>query len=84
MNPLLKRVSVDPQVCGGMPCIRGTRIWVALILDQLAEGMSESELLLEYPELTPSDIRAAMAYGAEAAREQVVEISQSDPRETQN
>lgn len=84
MNPLLKRVSVDPQVCGGMPCIRGTRIWVALILDQLAEGMSESELLSEYPELTPSDIRAAMAYGAEAAREQVVEISQSDPRETQN
>jgi uncharacterized protein (DUF433 family) len=84
MNPLLKRVSVDPQVCGGMPCIRGTRIWVALILDHLADGMSESELLSEYPELTPSDIRAAIAYGAEAAREQVVEISQSDDREIQN
>lgn len=84
MNPLLKRVSVDPQICGGMPCIRGTRIWVALILDHLADGMSESELLSEYPQLTPSDIRAAIAYGAEAAREQVVEIPHSGRRETKN
>ncbi|HEX5281895.1 MAG TPA: DUF433 domain-containing protein [Micropepsaceae bacterium] len=84
MSPLLKRVSVDPQVCGGMPCIRGTRIWVALILDHLADGMSESELLSEYPELSPPDIRAAIAYGAEAAREQVVEIPRSGHSETEN
>ena len=45
MNPLLQRISIDPAVCGGKPCIKGTRIWVSLILDFLAEGMSEAELI---------------------------------------
>lgn len=74
MNPLLQRISVDPNVCFGKPCIRGTRIWVSLILDFLADGMSIQEILAEYPQLTEDDIRAAIAYGAEMSRERYVEI----------
>ena len=74
MNPLLERISIDPNVCFGKPCIRGTRIWVSLILDFLASGMSMEELLAEYPQLEMDDIRAALAYGAEMARERYVEI----------
>ncbi|RJP77092.1 MAG: DUF433 domain-containing protein [Candidatus Zixiibacteriota bacterium] len=65
MNPLLNRISVDPNICFGKPCIRGTRIWVSLVLDFLADGMTFQEVLDEYPQLTEEDIRAAIAYGAE-------------------
>jgi uncharacterized protein (DUF433 family) len=65
---LLWRISIDPGICGGKPCIKGTRIWVPLILDFLAEGMSEAELLAEYPQLTHEDVLAAIAYGAGAVR----------------
>ncbi len=75
MNPLLQRISVDPNVCFGKPCIRGTRIWVSLLLDFMASGMSTGEILEEYSQLTEQDIRAAMAYGAEMARERYVEIA---------
>lgn len=71
---LLQRITVDPQVCFGRPCIRGTRIWVSLIVDNLAEGLSEAELLSAYPQLTPQDIRAALAYAAEMTRERVIPI----------
>ncbi|MBU1706909.1 DUF433 domain-containing protein [bacterium] len=74
MNPLLQRISVDPNVCFGKPCIRGTRIWVSLILDFLASGMTDSEVMAEYPQLTEDDIHAAIAYGAEMSRQQYVEI----------
>ena len=74
MNPLLERISINPNVCFGKPCIRGTRIWVSLILDFLASGMNMEELLAEYPQLEMDDIRAAIAYGAEMARERYVEI----------
>jgi uncharacterized protein (DUF433 family) len=74
MNPLLKRISIDPNVCFGKPCIRGTRIWVSLILDFLASGMNIEEILTEYPHLEVEDIRAALAYGAEMTRERYVEI----------
>ena len=74
MNPLLQRISIDPGVCFGKPCIRGTRIWVSLILDFLANGMSIEEFLAEYPQLTKEDVRAAIAYGAEMSRERYVEI----------
>ncbi len=74
MSNLLDRISIDPAVCGGKPCIRGTRIWVSLILDLLASGMSEAELRAEYPALTREDILAAIAYGAEAARERMIPI----------
>jgi uncharacterized protein (DUF433 family) len=65
MNPLLQRISIDPGICGGKPCIKRTRIWVSLILDLLAEGLSEAELLAEYPQLAHEDVLAAIAYGAE-------------------
>ena len=74
MNPLIERISVDPNICFGKPCIRGTRIWVSLILDFLASGMSIKEILAEYPGLTEEDIRAAIAYGAEMSRERFVEV----------
>ena len=64
---LLKRISIDPSVCFGKPCIRGTRIWVSLIVDNLAEGVSESELLAAYPQLQPDDVRAALTSAAETA-----------------
>ena len=74
MSPLLKRISIDPRICGGKPCIKGTRIWVSLILDFLSEDLTETELLAEYPGLSHDDVLAAIAYGAEAAREQVIPI----------
>ncbi len=74
MNKLLQRISVNPNICFGKPCIRGTRIWVSLILDFLANGMRIDEILIEYPQLTEEDIRAAIAYGAEMSRERYVEI----------
>jgi uncharacterized protein (DUF433 family) len=74
MNPLLERISIDPAVCGGKPCIKGTRIWVALILDFLADGMPEAELLSDYPQLTHQDVMAAIAYGAEMSRERILPL----------
>ena len=73
-NLLLQRISVDPNVCFGKPCIKGTRIWVSLLLDFLANGMPIKEILEEYPHLTEDDIRAAIAYGAEMSRERYVEV----------
>jgi uncharacterized protein (DUF433 family) len=75
MNPLLQRISVDPNICFGKPCIRGTRIWVSLLLDFMAAGMNTEEILEEYPQLTEQDVRAAIAYGAEMSRERYVEIA---------
>jgi uncharacterized protein (DUF433 family) len=74
MNTLLDRIAINPAVCGGKPCIKGTRIWVSLILDLLADGLTEPELLAEYPQLAHEDMLAAIAYGAEAARERVVPV----------
>jgi len=59
-DELLRRISIDPNVCFGKPCIRGTRIWVSLIVENLAEGITEAELLTAYPQLTIEDIRAAL------------------------
>ncbi|HEY4721074.1 MAG TPA: DUF433 domain-containing protein, partial [Anaerolineae bacterium] len=64
MNPLLDRITINPNICFGKPTIRGTRIWVSLILDFLASGMTIDEVLAEYPQLTAEDIRATLAYGA--------------------
>lgn len=72
---LLKRVTVDPAVCTGKPCIRGTRIYIAVILDALAEGLTPEQIIDHYPSLTPDDIKAAVAYAAELARENVWKIS---------
>src|SRR2546428_13160281 len=71
---LLQRISIDPQVCFGKPCIRGTRIWVSLIVDNLAAGVPESEILDAYPQLKTEDIRAALAFAAEMTRERIITI----------
>jgi len=78
VNPLLERISIDPRICGGKPCIKGTRIWVSLILDFLADDMTEAELIDQYPGLTHEDVLAALAYGAEAAREQIIPVPAED------
>jgi uncharacterized protein (DUF433 family) len=72
---LLARVTVDPKVCTGKPCIRGTRIYIAIILDALAEGLTPEEIIDHYPSLKIEDIRAAVAYAAELARENVWKIT---------
>lgn len=64
---LLSRISIDPNVCFGKPCIRGTRIWVSLVLDLLVTGMTPTELLAEYPQLADDDIGACLHYEAETA-----------------
>jgi uncharacterized protein (DUF433 family) len=72
---LLARVTVDPKVCTGKPCIRGTRIYIAIILDALAEGLTPEEIIDHYPALKVEDIRAAVAYAAELARENLWKIT---------
>lgn len=71
---LLSRITIDSNICFGKPCIRGHRIWVSLILDFLASGMTIEELLEEYPGIEREDILACIAYGAEMARDCYVEI----------
>lgn len=68
--PQPDRIEINPEVMLGKPVIRGTRITVELILRELAEGATEADLLDQYPHLTPEDIKAAIAYGADTvARE---------------
>jgi uncharacterized protein (DUF433 family) len=76
-HPPLNRISVDPNVCFGKPCIGGTRIRVPLILDFLANGSTMDELLEEYPQLTREDLLAAIAYGAEMSRERFIDLPDS-------
>ena len=71
----LDRISIDPRICFGKPCIKGHRIWVSLILDMLTEGMTVEEILEEYPQLERADIFACIAYGAEMTRERYVEVA---------
>ena len=72
---LLGRISIDPKVCFGKPCIRGRRIWVSLVLDFLAGGMTVEQVMEEY-DLTREDVLACIAYGAEMSRERYVDIPQ--------
>ena len=67
-------IVVDPAVCHGQACIKGTRIMVSVILDNLAAGLSPEEILRSYPSLTHEAIQAAIAYAAELARERIVAI----------
>jgi len=64
---MTNRIEINPAIMMGKPVIRGTRITVELILNKMAEGETESELLDDYPHLTADDIRAAIAYGAASA-----------------
>ena len=71
---LLARISIDPNVCFGKPCIKGHRIWVSLILDYLASGWAAADVLREFPGVEEVDVLACIAYGAEMARERYVDI----------
>lgn len=66
MSELLSRVTIDPQQCGGRPCIRGTRMRVQDVLDMLAGGATTEEILADFPYLEADDIRASIAYAAAA------------------
>lgn len=67
-------ITVDPQVCHGKACIKGTRVMVSVILDNLAVGLSAEEILRSYPSLSPEAIQAAISYAADLARERVVAL----------
>lgn len=75
---LLQRISVDPQVCFGKACVKGTRIWVALVIESLATGADETTVLADYPQLTHDDIAACLAYAAELTRERVIPVPVPD------
>ena len=72
---LRDRITIDPKICGGRPCIRGTRIDIAIILDGLAEGLNVEQLIDHYPQLTVDDIHAALAYAAELSRENIWKVA---------
>ncbi len=74
MDRWQERISVNPNVCHGKACIRGTRIMVSVILENLAVGVSKEEILRSYPLLTPEDIDAALTYAAELTRERAVPL----------
>lgn len=71
---LLSRISIDPNICFGKPCIRGHRVWVSLVLDLLADGWTVQQLLDEYPGIEEADVLACIAYGAEMSRERWVDV----------
>lgn len=78
---LLSRISIDPNICFGKPCIRGHRIWVSLILDYLAGGMTIEDILEGYPGIEREDVLACIAYGAEMARGYYVELPLGEKKE---
>lgn len=70
-----ERISVDPLVCHGRACIKGTRVMVSVVLDNLADGISAEEIIKSYPSLTPADIQAVIAYAADLSRERFVPLA---------
>lgn len=70
-----KRITVDPHLCHGKACIKGTRVMVTVILDNLAGGISTEEILKSYPSLNPEDIKAAISYAAELAGERQISLT---------
>lgn len=68
------RISVDPSICHGKACIKGTRVMVSVILDNLAANVPVGEILANYPSLVPADIQSAIAYAAELARERQIQL----------
>jgi uncharacterized protein (DUF433 family) len=69
-----ERISVDPAICHGKACIKGTRIMVSVVLDNVAAGIGTDELLKSYPTLSREDIQAALEYAAELARERMIYV----------
>lgn len=74
-DELLQRITVDPNVCHGQPCIRGTRVLVTVVLDALAAGLTPAEVVQHYPSITVDDVRAAAAYGAWLAKQEIHTLS---------
>lgn len=72
---LLNRITVDPRVCAGKPCVAGTRIYISIILDGLAEGLTPEQIIDHYPQLTLDDIHAALSYASELARENIWKVA---------
>ena len=72
-----ERISVNPNVCHGKVCIKGTRIMVTVILDNLADGLSEADILKSYPTLQRDDIHAAIAYASDLASGRVVTLPEA-------
>jgi uncharacterized protein (DUF433 family) len=72
MSDLLSRITINPEQCGGRPCIRGMRIRVADVLEMLAEGVDPTELLEDFPDLEADDIRACLAYAASLSGHPVI------------
>jgi uncharacterized protein (DUF433 family) len=68
MNSLLSRITIDPNICHGKPCIRGLRYPVEWLLELLSSGMTHDEVLADYPDLERDDVRAALAFAAKLAR----------------
>ena len=67
-----ERISVDPAICHGKACIKGTRIMVSVVLDNVPAGVETAEVLQSYPTLSPDDVQAALEYAAELARERTI------------
>jgi uncharacterized protein (DUF433 family) len=74
-DELLDRIVIDPNVCFGKPTVRGTRIWVGMVLGLLAGGMTVEEILAEYPSLALEDVRACLAYGARLSVGHYVDVA---------
>lgn len=72
-EPLLSRITVDPSICHGKPCIRGLRYPVEFLLELLSGDMTEPQILADYPDLEAADLRAAIAYAARLSRIKSVE-----------
>jgi uncharacterized protein (DUF433 family) len=70
-----EHIVVDPDVCHGQACVKGTRVMVSVILDNLAAGVVWDEILASYPSLKEESIRAAIAYAAELSKERVVGLT---------
>jgi uncharacterized protein (DUF433 family) len=72
-----QRISVDPQIMGGVPCVRGTRIPVAMLVRMVADGTMSDELLEEYPQLTADDVREALRFAAAHVDQRTIELDHS-------
>lgn len=73
----LKRISINSEICHGKACIKGTRVLVSVILDNLAEGLSAQQILHEYPSLTKEDIHASLEYAAILAKEEILPFAKA-------
>jgi uncharacterized protein (DUF433 family) len=69
------RITIDARQMGGLPCIRGLRIPVAAVVDMVADGMTDAEILRDYPDLKAEDIREALRYAADAVRERELPLA---------